>query len=244
MVSAPVPLHNALATMFELGVARHVVGSRDDVRKNSKGTALVLDHHHFHACFAPKAISNDANPVFVSLRGQVKEIVDGQPIYGKGNYLQTPEGKPIHAFDTGIGGHGVIADDIHGNKSLYGRQWIYTEHLPHAIDDAQTGAMKILVVSVLLANGYTQPIETMLDLYKRRLPSDTEFAEETAQFEPDWNEVLDIDAFLTLCETLAGDDKTAYAKYFDKGFSAKTRHVSRRELLYGSALLSIQVSQV
>ncbi|KAF8924913.1 hypothetical protein BGZ58_001314 [Dissophora ornata] len=222
--ASPVPIQQTVAALFASGIATHVTGKFKDIYISPKSDTVTIDGHEFDALLAPKLIDRDSDPVFHSLVGQVKERFPGVPDYGKGGHYQAPDGKPVHAFDGGIGGRGTTFRDEAGNEHTAGQQWNETNSYSAATTFATNHAQLVLMLSIAPAiDPEASPIETVSRLYEQILPSTKAFDKEVRRFEDTWTEMQTKLCFLRLCERLAGNDAAKYRELTDKAFTTRDR---------------------
>ncbi|KAG7089464.1 hypothetical protein E1B28_011149 [Marasmius oreades] len=220
---SPARIHHLISRMFELGVATHVSGKFEDIARGES----IASGHQVDALFAPKSLDRKCDKVFRSLEGQVKVVVDGQPEYGKGRFLKALDGSFVHAMDMGMGGHGTrvkLPGSSGTDESIVGMRWLDTATLEAAAKSAATVApMTVLLSSIAAQQGIGKdPVDRLLQYYRKCLPSDEDFAKETAQFKPVWREINEKHAFLQLCQevTCNGDE---YLDYSEKVFDRESR---------------------
>ncbi|KAH8813377.1 hypothetical protein DL96DRAFT_1685243 [Flagelloscypha sp. PMI_526] len=208
---SPPAIHYLVARMFELGVA-----------KNTQGNFSGFKMGEGSLCLAPGRLDRTADKALVSLKGNVKEVVLGQPQYAKGRVIQSPRGEPAHVIDMGMGGHGTEIRTGMGKISIAGMQWPDTHALGPAVHSAGIVAPMTVLFSLITAQGFNQPVKRFLQHYERTLPSQAQFSKEVAQFASVWRDLHEKRAFLVLCETVA-ENFDQYLEYTDKVFDSETR---------------------
>ncbi|KAF9267874.1 hypothetical protein L218DRAFT_1073954 [Marasmius fiardii PR-910] len=223
---SPPRIHYLVCRLFELGVATHVIGKFEDIAAG-KSIADSTGPHAVQALFAPKSLDRGCDPVFNSLRGKVKEIVDGQPEYGKGRFLKSRTGGYVNAMDMGMGGHGtsvkVPSSCRSGESSMVGIRWHDTSTLEAAVSSAATVApMTVLLSSISAQRGIKDPVGHLLKYYRSLLPSEEEFRKEMEQFSEVWREINEKHAFLLLCEEVATTG-AEYLEYTEGVFDPESR---------------------
>jgi hypothetical protein len=214
ITASPPAIHQLVARMFELGVARHEEGDY----------ASVLPTIVHDVLFAPNFSQRNSDAVLTSMKKemQVKEIVSGQPEYAKGRFLRTRDDTAlVHAIDMGQGGQGTPTAD---GQSIIGMRWPDTSFLDAAMNDAASLAPMTVLLSAIAQKGFKKSAEKLLEYYKAGLPTEADFNKEVDQFgeEPVWKEMHQKHAFLVLCDAVSGNADD-YLKYTNEVFNPSSR---------------------
>ncbi len=225
IAASPVLLQNSVASLFHHHIAVHQAATFDQFELSKSTGKVSLAGREFDALFAPKSICREADRVLLSMKGVVKEIHDGVPDYGKGMHLQTVDGKPINAFDAGMGGWGQRIYGPDGETRVVGEQWNETHNYNAAGTFARNHAMFTVVLSIALVTIPDEsPIETVAAYYQARMPSPQEFQKEAVSFEPHWRNVQEKLVFVDLCKDLANGDPAFFASAINYAFTADYRN--------------------
>ncbi|KAI1370584.1 hypothetical protein F4677DRAFT_451255 [Hypoxylon crocopeplum] len=194
--ASPVAIHDMVARLFGLGVARFVEGSFEDIKLKSENQKVSIRDHDFDVLFAPKVLMPTADVLLQSLRGKVKEIAPGVPDYIKGRFMYDINGEIIHAIDVGSGGHGTTETLPGGSKTVVGLQWADTRNHLSAGQWAATASRTLLLLGALKAKGCDTPAEEILTAYIDTLPSQYDYEAEVTSLEATWKEINERSCFL------------------------------------------------
>ncbi|KAH9883820.1 hypothetical protein F4778DRAFT_764955 [Xylariomycetidae sp. FL2044] len=224
IAASPVGIQDMIAQSFTLGVATFARGRFNEVVYNQQTNKVNLGDLVFDVLIAPKVFSQKADAVLGSLGGKVKEVHPGVPEYRKGRFLQTADGRMIHAMDAGSGGHGASVSRPEG-RAMVGVQWATTnDHLAGA-DWAATASRLVLLVGALKARGSDTPVQDLLDAYTATLPSTGAFDAEIASLKDTWTEVSERRCFLLALGRICPDksDRSFFGHHSSHGMSAESR---------------------
>ncbi|KAJ6594860.1 hypothetical protein B0H19DRAFT_71327 [Mycena capillaripes] len=224
IAASPPAIHQLVARMFELGVARHEAGDY----------ASVLPTILHDVLFAPNLSDRNSDEVLKVMKEEklVKEIVPGQPEYAKGRFLRTRNDTAlVHAIDVGLGGQGTrVLRPTNNDQSIIGMRWPDTSFLDAALDNAASLAPMTVLLSAIAQKGFEKSAEKLLEYYKAGLPTEANFKKEVDQFSSVWKEMHEKHAFLVLCDAVSGNADD-YLEYTDKVFV----DTSRKQLVDGWA---------
>ncbi|KAH9060393.1 hypothetical protein EDB83DRAFT_2387380 [Lactarius deliciosus] len=221
--ASPPTIQHSIALLFKLGIARHQIGTFDQIGISPTGDKVVLADNRFDVVLGAKVISRE-DDVLRSCVGGVSQIMPGMPEYGKGMHFKTVGGEPINAIDVGLGGWGAVVKNEHQEPRTVGKILNGTNSHSHAVDWASNFALYTLLLSVaLVLCPDDSPVETVAGFYDRTLPAAAAFKAEVAGFEPVWRELQEKLLLLRLCKELAGGDATKYRSYTDQVFTRATR---------------------
>ena len=90
----------------------------------------------------------------------------------------------------------------------------------------------------LAAAGYNDPVSVVSQLYEEQLPSKEQYIHEAEQFRPYYRDVMEKAVYLTIIETLAGDDADHYRELYEQGKTPRGR------LLNGGETYKQAISQI
>jgi hypothetical protein len=227
--ASPVVIQNTVAELFTTGIATHQKGKFDEIDISPTTGKVIFQGQEFDALLAPMLMKRENDPVLNLTRGFVKEVVPGVPEYGKGGFFRTKDGKPINAFDGGMGGWGTT---LPSNGRTVGAQWhgLTTSHLS-ATEYSTHHAYHTLALAIALClHPDESPIETVTDVFHATLPEPKEFDDEVNSFGSDWEDLQDRHFFLRLAARLAGDNADRYYGISNYIFSKDTRDRFIRQL--------------
>ena len=212
--ASPIVIQDMISQLFSLGVARFIRGSFQDIKLDSYGQRVSIrgdddNDHTFDVLFAPKVLTPTADVLLQSLRGKVREMTPGVPDYAKGRFMVSSDNKrTIHAMDVGSGAHGTT-EILPQGRAVIGLQFADTNDHLSASEWAGTASRLVLLLSALKAKGDDMTVHTLLDTYKKTLPSQAEYDAETMSFQDEWYEVNQRRCFLKALEwAFPGDEET------------------------------------
>ncbi|KAF9275033.1 hypothetical protein BGZ68_000168 [Mortierella alpina] len=232
--ASPVVIQNVMASLFTFGIAKHMKGSFDDIHASTVDDKLLFEGHRFDALLAAKKIDQSPDHALVVTKDQVKEIITGVPDYGKGGYFQTKGGKPIHAFDGGLGGWGMTVRPD-GKPRVVGAQWKGITNSHYTASEWATSrayhTLALALAPIALEEKSKSPLEDVSEIYNAILPDAKEFAQEVEKFRPQWEDLQERILFLDLAATLAKDDTALYKDITNYISTAKERETRLASLL-------------
>ncbi|KAK3827501.1 MAG: hypothetical protein J3Q66DRAFT_320425 [Benniella sp.] len=227
--ASPVVIHNTVAEMFTTGIATHQKGKFDEIDISPTTGKVIFQGQEFDALLAPMLMKRENDPILNLTRRFVKEVVPGVPEYGKGGFFKTKDGKPINAFDGGMGGWGTT---LPSNGRTVGARWhgLTTSHLSATEYSTQHAYHTLALAIALCLHPDESPIETVTDVFHATLPEPKEFDDEVNSFRSDWEDLQDRHFFLRLAARLAGDNAERYYGISNHIFSKDTRDRFIRQL--------------
>ncbi|KAF7540264.1 hypothetical protein G7054_g1433 [Neopestalotiopsis clavispora] len=223
--SVPVPLHDLVAQLFDLGVACHQQASTDNFAASTTDKNVAVGDSTYDVIFAPptkiersrwqldhhshETITRqyedeecaEWTKLFRDERGRRITPADEQPNLLKGRSWADDNNTPCHVFDTGpatLGSKRFLG----GDPRIVGVRDADPDSLDTIFDWAPTAGKMLVGVSALIANGSLDPIADFVYPYSEGAEhSDklhTAFKAETALFEPAWREVNEKHCFVKL----------------------------------------------
>lgn len=229
LAASPVVLQNTVAEMFTSGIATHQKGKFDEIGISPTTGKVTFQGQEFDALLAPMIMKRENDPVLKFTRRFVKEITPGVPEYGKGGSFKTKDGKPINAFDGGMGGWGTT---LSSNGRTVGAQWngLTNSHFAATACSGHQAYHTLALAIAFCLHPDESPIETVTDVFHTILPEPREFDDEVNSFRSDWEDLQDRHFFLRLAETLAGDNVERYYNITNHIFSKDARDRFIRQL--------------
>ncbi|KAI1301970.1 hypothetical protein EDD11_005770 [Mortierella claussenii] len=227
--ASPVPIQSAMAALFTSGIAKFERGMFDEIDLSSASGKVTFQGREFDALLSPRSITRNGDFILSAAKGHVKEVVSGLPDYGKGGYFQTTTGKPINAFDAGMGGSGIKVPSKKGGPNppmrTAGVRWdaLTNNHYAATVFATHHAYNTLALAIAFCLEPTTSPIETVTQIYRDILPTTTSFDQEVRKFKPDWDDLQERLLFLRLAARAAKDDVAHYYEITDKIFSKETR---------------------
>src|SRR5262249_14655259 len=134
------------------------------------------------------------------------------------------DGEPLNAFESGGAGFGLTFKAEEGTLTA-GRQWNDTNNHQAAQSFALNHALHTLMLSVALtACPNDSPVETVFGFYENTLPDSAAYKAEVESFRSCWRELQQRLKFLRLCENLARNDPSKYARSMQNIYSTTARN--------------------
>jgi hypothetical protein len=226
VTSSPMVVHDAVAMLFEAGIACHRSGSYDKLESSGDGTPLTFTAQdgsasRFDAFIVSPTFDRCKEPALMSLSGQVKpadpriedigEVSTHRRIVASDGSLTQVEDHSLNGKGAGVPGTrsktNVFSTDVNNRESAY--------------DVAPGMAYRRMAREHLAAAGFDDPSGEVDRLYDALLPGDDAHAEEAARFAPHFDTAMIKSEFLKAAEHAAGDDAGSFA-----GFARTSRTAS------------------